>query len=90
MLNDYYEYTIATHFLSAIINDDRSGLTREERHQLDTFVDSLPEDAANGTWDYAGFAPTSPSFDRCEICGVYAECLDAKLWFHNASIALKV
>lgn len=84
-MNDYYKYTVATHFLSAIINSDCSGLTDEDERQLDAFLDNLPHDAVNGSWDYgAPFAGTE--FARCDICDLHAECMTVKLWFHNATI----
>jgi hypothetical protein len=35
MFNDYCDLNISGHFLSALINDDYSGLTDEEAMQLD-------------------------------------------------------
>ena len=88
MINDYYKYTIATHFLSALINSDCSGLTDEDERQLNVFLDNLPDDAVNSThssWDYgAPFEGTD--FARCDVCDLHADCMTVKLWFHNANI----
>ena len=79
-LNDFYEYTIGSHFLSAIVNDDYSGLDGEDERQLKDFLESLPPAAAGGVWivqdDEAHFA-------RCEVTDLYADCLTVKLHFHN-------
>ena len=39
MINDYYDFAIAGHFLPALINGDYTGLDDTEAKQLDQFVD---------------------------------------------------
>jgi hypothetical protein len=88
MLNDYYEYAIGCHFLSAVINYDYSGLTDEDEHQLNAFLDNLPDDALKSThtsWDYSD-AFEGNYFAPCDVCGLDTNCVTVKLWFHNANI----
>lgn len=42
---------VPAHFLSALVNDDRSGLNEEEEDELEFFLDANPE--ANGIESYA-------------------------------------
>jgi hypothetical protein len=79
MTNDYYDFAIAGHFLPALINDDYSGLDNNEVIQLDQWIDQwqqLPE---------ATFyvQPTGTDFKTCDVCNVYAEVYDVRLYFHN-------
>jgi hypothetical protein len=72
-----YEFKIAKHFVSALINDDESGLTDDEGAQLWEWEQNLPN-------HYHLKAPmhkvfdVSPdegeNFDQCEVCGLLADC----------------
>lgn len=84
MPNDYYEYSISEHFISAIINDDRTGLDDDEEQDLNDFLDKLP--TSEGIWD---IADDESNFTRCDICNMYSECLTVKLWFHNKMLGNK-
>jgi hypothetical protein len=84
MLNDYYEYTIADHWASAIVNGDYSGLTDDEEIQLDEFLGGLPTVA--GILDIEGL--DDPGFARCEVTGLLSNCVTLKLWFHNPELTL--
>jgi len=79
-MNDYYKYSISQHFISAIANDDRTGLDDDEEQALNEFLASLP--TAEGTWDFEDDA----SFTWCDIIDMYSECVCAKLHFHNTNI----
>ena len=71
---DYYTYTIAEHWASAIENGDYSGLEDDEVEQLEGFLDSLPSNALEWDWsEEAGFA-------RDEISGLMAQCVKGKLF----------
>jgi len=75
---DYYQYEISGHFASAIINGDYSGLTDNEIRELDLFLNNLPVD--NGHFDLVDY-DGEEFFSRCEISGLYSECLDFRLIF---------
>jgi hypothetical protein len=80
MLNDYHTLTIATHFISALVNDDYSGIDIGEARQLDDFmVDywKLP----NATIDV--IEPENHFFAEDDITGAYADCLQVRVYFTN-------
>ena len=71
---DYYTYTIAEHWVSAIENGDYSGLEDSEVERLEDFLDSLPHNAMSWDWsEEAGFAED-------EISGLMAQCVKGKLF----------
>lgn len=83
MLNDYYEYTISETFSSALINQDISGLDDNEERQLDAFLDSAPQGLIAGTFV---IEDGEPSFERCDICNLHADCVTLRLYFHNETL----
>lgn len=78
MINDYYDFSIAGHFLPALINGDYTGLDDNEAKQLDQFVDQWQH--LSGTFDVL---PTGTDFKTCDVCSQYAEVHDVRLYFHN-------
>jgi len=71
---DYYTYTIAEHWVSAIENGDYSGLEDSEVKELEGFLDNLPSNAMGWSWsEEAGFAED-------EISGLMAQCVEGKLF----------
>ena len=85
-LNDFYEYTIGSHFLSAIINGDCSGLEDSEERQLDDFLANLPFVAVGGTWKVQ---ESTNDFARCEVTDLHSDCETVSLWFHNPDLVVK-
>jgi hypothetical protein len=75
---DYYQYDISAHFVGAIIYGDYSGLTDSEVKELDLFMDNLPVD--NGHFDIVDYDGEG-FFSRCEISGLYSDCLNFRLFF---------
>ena len=76
---DHYEYTIASHFMPAIINDDESGLSDKESKQLDKFMKDLP---VKGHWS---MDDEESHFATDAITGLKSDCVKAKLMFKNRS-----
>jgi hypothetical protein len=75
---DYYQYEISSHFASAIINMDYTGLNDLEEAELNRWLDNLPVEKGHFDivdYDGEGF------FSRCEISGLYSECLKIRLYF---------
>lgn len=83
MLNDHYEYSIASHFASPLINGDYSGLNKDDTHVLNQFLEFLDQNLMLGTWV---IEDDEPSFDWCEISIQHANCVTAKLYFHNKAL----
>ena len=82
---DYYTFNIGSHYLSAIINGDYSGLSNQEQSDLDQFLNNLPVD--NGHFDLVNYDGEG-FFDECEVCGLYSDCIEARLYFPlNEAIA---
>jgi len=72
---DHYEYNIAGHWLSALINNDYTGLEEHEIKQINIFTDSLP---ARFHWD---IDDDSANYRIDAVSGDYAETYRAKLLF---------
>lgn len=71
-----YEYTIAGHFLSALINADKSGLCDEDEAHLGLFLLTQKEYSRAGHWDVVGEGDHDAFFAKCDICGLKAYCFD--------------
>jgi hypothetical protein len=72
-----YTYKIAKHFVSALINDDESGLTDDEGAQLWEWEQSLPnhfdfKSPKHKVFDVA--TDEGADFDQCEVSGLLADC----------------
>lgn len=71
---DHNEYTVAGHYLSALINDDSSGLTDEECDQVREFAAKVTKECGGpGHWSVE---TECSNFERCEICGLMGDCYD--------------
>lgn len=72
-----YTYKIAKHFVSALINDDESGLTDDEGAMLWEFEQNLPKHfhlKAPMHKVYEVSSDDDTDFDQCEVCGLLADC----------------
>ncbi len=74
---DYYTYQIGGHYLSGLINGDESGLSNTEISELNRFMDELPVN--NGHFDAMDL--DNSSFSICEVCGLYSETYEVRLYF---------
>jgi len=85
MLNDYFEYDIAEHFLNVIVNNDYSGLENDDEANLKKFLDSVYSNHAviNSAWDWDN---GDSDYTRCEVCDLYANCVRVKLRYHNKDL----
>lgn len=78
-LNDYYEETIAEHFLPALINDDYTGLSDPEAAELDAFLMTfcaLPDLTISTADD-------EPSFAVDAVTRLHANCYTVRFYFTN-------
>ena len=72
-----YTYKIAKHFVSALINDDESGLTDDEGTQLWEWEQNLPNhfDFKSPKHKVFDVSPDEgEDFTFCEACGLWADC----------------
>jgi len=81
-LNDYYEFTLAGHWLPALINGDESGLTDDESADLDAFMRPYYalEDMTIDIVD------DEPSFTTDDISGDMAKCYEVRFYFTNKEL----
>lgn len=87
-LNDYYYFTIGSHFLSAIINADYSGLDDAEERQLNDFLANLPPAAVGGVWELDD-DEFETHFDCCEVTDLHSDCVNVSLHFHNPELIVQ-
>ena len=71
MIFDEYEFTVSENLVPAIFNGDYSGLDDNEDNLLSFFLDS--DIFKNGHWGLTD--NTESSFDRCDILGLYSDCV---------------
>jgi hypothetical protein len=84
MLNDYYEFKIAGHWLPALVNDDFTGLSDAEANLVEDWIyphlKQLPDMTVAVLFDEGrGFAED-------EISGLYADCYAVRLYFTNNNL----
>ncbi len=73
---DYYTFTIASHYLSAIINGDCTGLEDEEALDLQAWLDDVPKKV-----EYWEVEDGGVSFGRDEVSGLMADCAIIRGYF---------
>lgn len=73
---DHYKYLIATHYVSAIINDDYTGLEDDEETELRAWLED--NEQRGGYWtcedDY-------PEFCTDEVSGLKSDCVLVRQYF---------
>ena len=82
-LNDYYELTLAAHYLPALINADYTGLNDDEAADLDAFMRDywkLPDATLNLSPDSEHY------FGVDEVTGLHADVIDFQLYFTNQAL----
>jgi len=82
-LNDYYELTLAAHYLPALFNADYSGLDDREAADLDAFMRdylNLPDATLDLPMD------AEPYFGTDEVSGLHADVIDFQLYFTNKEL----
>lgn len=81
-LNDYYELTIAEHWLPAIIDADYTGLSDDESTDLDAFMRpyfALEDMTIDIVHD-------EPQFAVDAISGLHADCYTVRFYFTNHAL----
>lgn len=63
------EYSISSHYLSSLINDDPSGLEDKEAVEFNEWVE-LMQDGRMGYWD----GDSDSDIAMCEVTGLLSEC----------------
>lgn len=81
---DHYEYKIADHYLSALINGDESGLEDDDAEQLNNWIETAENDAKQSGvlhWHWADMEDTGEDYGRCAVSGLFAMCCTVRLMF---------
>lgn len=73
---DNMDYTIGSHFASALINSDYSGLEDHEETALNAWIDAHEERGAH--WDIVG---DDTEFARCEVTDLMGDCVTARQYY---------
>jgi len=73
-------FTIASHYASAIVNGDYSGLEDHEEKELNGFLDHLMREFNSNDLQLTDYyLQNEPDFNRCEISNLYANCIQFNL-----------
>jgi len=73
-MQQYEPYTICTHYISALVNGDYSGLDDDDTRLVNDWVDSLPD------YHTIQCSESEPDFRRDDISGLMADCIDVYIW----------
>lgn len=79
MINDYYELTLAGHYLPALINADETGLTDDESADLAAFM--RPYNKLENL--IIDIVDDEPSFAVDAVSDLYADCYTVRFYFTN-------
>ena len=75
---NHYEYTISEHFLSAVINNDYSGLDDSEHELLEQWLDD--NSIRSGHWSVEN---EERDFAKCEIINLMSNCVTIRQYFRK-------
>jgi hypothetical protein len=88
MIWDSYEYKVGTHYLSALINGDASGLSDAESAALDAFEHEAHRVATDAGFTVGHWAIDSndddTNFARCEVSGMASDVRELKLMVYKS------
>lgn len=87
---DYFEYRIAEHYLSAMVNCDLSGMDGTECEQYNAFDRQARETAIAGGFTVGHWSPVDDSgddFGPCDISGHFAMRCTVRLMVYRESAA---
>lgn len=73
---DHIDYTIGSHFLSALINDDRSGLNDDDEKAFHAWLD---EEAR--PFSHFDVLDNGGNFARCDVTGLHSDCINVRQYF---------
>lgn len=87
---DHFEYRIAEHYLSALINSDTSGLEDDEERQFNEWEAQARADARSagltvGHWVVA--EGSGEDWGRCDVSGLFAMRCTVRLMCYRKEVA---
>lgn len=87
---DYFEYKIAEHYLTAMINDDFSDIDYVECKQYHAFEQHAHETATAGGFTVGHWSPVDDSgedWGHCDISGLFAMRCTVRLMVYRENDA---
>lgn len=78
---NYYEFSIASDLLPALINGDVTGLDDDDEAEFDQWLASIPK--VVGHWAYDEVDDCG--FSTCAVSGLLSDCTTVKLMFKEPS-----
>jgi hypothetical protein len=87
---DHYEYRIAEHYLSALINGDVSGFEDGEQSQFEQWESQARADAITAGFTVGHWTDVEDSGDdwgRCDVSGLFAMRCTVRLMVYRAESA---
>jgi hypothetical protein len=86
-MEDVYTFNIASHYASAIVNGDYTGLNDAEEKQLNAFLDNLHSFVGEDNKPDFDFMlddyEQDSYFDIDEVSGLYSDCIEFKLYIRT-------
>ena len=79
-MKDYYTFTIASHYASALINGDYTGLEDNEEKELNNFLAHLKREYGTSNLiltDY--YEHNEADFNKDDVTNLWADCLQFNL-----------
>ena len=75
-----YQYTIERNLVAALINNDNSGISKDEDKALDDFLNKINDRAVkeHGASAFAAIVQPQhyPEVGRCDVTGYRGDCYD--------------
>lgn len=75
-------YRIGTHFVSALMYGDLSGLNRQEAEQIECFEIDV-QSGRLGHWDCS---TDYTEFDQCDVTGVFGNVVAVSFFYQTAKV----
>jgi len=84
---DYHEFTLAAHYLPAIVNNDYSGLDEADAADLDAFMHDYWKYPENGSFALSFcIVEDTNRLAVDEVTGLLADCYTCRLYFTNKEL----
>lgn len=83
---DTFDYRIAEHYLSALINGDQSGMTEDEIAEFDAWESSARQNARANGWSIGHWCDVPDSgedWGQCNIGGLFTMRCTVQLHVHR-------
>ena len=77
-MNDYITFNICSHYASAIVNGDYSGLENHEEIELNNFLDNLTREYGSQDLNLIDLEDQF-NFKLCEVSNLMGDCLEFSL-----------